>query len=253
MSKSKNVFITGCNRGIGLELSKHVLDRLKPENLIVTCRDPGVATELNELASKYGNLHVVKLDVRDTEKYADVVAKVDEITGGEGINLLINNAGVLTSNPPQNSIFALEKDNLLYHLEVNTVAPIMLTKAFLPLLEKASVRVGGSSPVGIGKATILNISTKVASIEDNSGGGMYCYRSSKTALNMLTKCMSLELKEKGILTALMHPGWVKTDMGGNNAPLTTEASASGIVNVLETLGETDNGKFFQFDGKEIPW
>jgi NAD(P)-dependent dehydrogenase (short-subunit alcohol dehydrogenase family) len=70
---------------------------------------------------------------------------------------------------------------------------------------------------------------------------------------MLTKCMSFELKEKGILTALMHPGWVKTDMGGDNAPLTVEASASGILNVLENLGESDNGKFLQFDGKEIPW
>ncbi|XP_035710475.1 C-factor-like [Folsomia candida] len=251
MSKSKNIFITGCNRpnGIGFGLVKQMLDRYNPEHLFATCRNPADAKELNELAANYGNLHVIELDTVDTEKFGDVVSQVDKVTGGEGINLLINNAAILEQ--PQSSIHQLNKDLFMKHLEVNTVAPILLTKAFLPLLEKAAAN--SNSPSGIQKAAIVNISTKVASIADNTGGGMYLYRSSKTALNMATKCLSLELKNKGIVTLMLHPGWVQTDLGGPNGTLTTEQSVTEMTTVIEKLGADDNGKFFNYDGQEIPW
>jgi len=252
MTTCKNIFITGCNRpnGIGFGLLQQLLDRVKPVHLFATCRNAAEAKELTQLAAKYENLHVVEMEVTNMDKYADIAAYVDKVTSGEGINLLINNAAIL-GRDGQKSILQLQKDDFMKHLEVNTVAPILLIKAFLPLLEKAASK--SNAPSGIGKAAIVNVSTKVASISDNTGGGMYFYRSSKTALNMATKCVSLELKDKGIVTIMMHPGWVQTDLGGPNGLLTTEQSVVGIMNVMEKLGADDNGKFVQWDGKEIPW
>jgi NAD(P)-dependent dehydrogenase (short-subunit alcohol dehydrogenase family) len=230
---------------------KQILEKIKPQHLFATCRNPSGAKELNDLASHYGNLHVIELDLGNEDKYTEVVDKVDAMTGGEGLNVLINNSGIY-GDKGVSSIFNLDKKQLQEHFDVNTFAPVFLTKAFVPLLEKASSK-GGSAPNGIGRAVVMNISTKMASITDNTSGGAFCYRSSKTALNMLTKCMSFDLKAKGIVTVLMHPGWVRTDMGGPNGLLSTDESANGILNVLENIGEDDNGKFLQFDGQQIAW
>jgi len=253
MAKVKNIVITGGNRGIGLELVKQMLAKFKPDNLFATYRDPESSKELLELASQCGNLHAVVLDVRATEKYDEFVANVEAVTKGAGINLLVNNSAVMhRENNAQLS--QLLKDDLMYHFEVNTIAPMMLSKAFLPLLEKASSQAGsaGVAP-GISRAVILNISTNVGSVGDNTSGGMYGYRTSKTALNQASKNMSIELLPKGILVIPLHPGWVQTSMGGANALIDTQQSASGIVNVLEKLDENTTGHFMRFDGKEASW
>jgi len=253
MAKCKSIMITGCNRptGIGFHMVKQILEKFKPEHLFATCRNPSGAKELNDLAAKYKNLHVIELDLGNEEKYTEVVDKIDEMTEGNGLNVLINNSGIF-GDKGASSIFNLNKKELQEHFDVNTFAPIFLTKAFVPLLEKASSK-SDSAKDGIGKAVVMNISTKMASINDNTSGSAYCYRSSKTALNMLTKCMSFDLKSKGIVTVLMHPGWVRTDMGGPNGLLSTDESSSGILNVLENIGEDDNGKFFQYDGQQVAW
>jgi len=93
----------------------------------------------------------------------------------------------------------------------------------------------------------------MASIDDNTSGGRYYYRTSKCALNMATKSMSFELLPKGIVTLLVHPGWVRTDMGGPSGLISTEESVASILAFLEKLGSGDNGKFVNYDGKEIPW
>jgi len=253
MVQVKNIVISGGNRGIGLELVKQMLTRFKPDNLFATYRDPASSKELLEIASKCANLHAVVLDVRQTEKYDELVANVDAVTQGAGVNLLINNSAVLHKEN-NSSLSDLLRDDLMYQFEVNTVAPMMLSKAFLPLLEKASSQAGsaGVAP-GVSRAVILNVSSNVGSIADNTSGGNYGYRTSKTALNQASKNMSIELLPKGIIVIPLHPGWVKTDMGGQNALIETQESVGGILNVLEKLNENTTGHFMRFDGKEALW
>jgi len=250
MSLCKNIVITGGNRGIGLELVKQTLTRFKPENLIVTYRNPEASKELLTLASKNNTVHPLMLDVRATGKYDELVTKVDTITKGAGVNLLINNSGVLK---PGSNINDLNKDDLMYHFEINTVAPMMLSKAFLPLLEKASnqARKDGVAP-GIARAVILNISSGLGSIGMTFPASL-AYKTSKTALNQASKCMSVELLPKGILVVPIHPGFVKTDMGGSGADIEPKDSAAGMLNILETLDKSKTGHFLSYNGKEIPW
>lgn len=107
--------------------------------------------------------------------------------------------------------------------------------------------------MGVQRATIVNMSSMLGSIQDNGQGGLYAYRMSKTALNMATKSMSIDLKNEQILCVAMHPGWVKTDMGGLNAPLTIDTSCNQMVNTIFELNETHNGTFIQYDGKSLAW
>lgn len=251
MAQAKNIVVTGANRGIGLELVKQLISRYNPDNLFATYRDPENSKELLQLAEQNAKVHAVVLDVRDTEKYADFVANVDATTRGAGINLLINNSGFF--NKENNSTLSeVDKDDLMRHFEINTLAPMMLTKAFLPLLEKASSQ-NESQPLGLGRAVVLQVSTIMGSIGDNTSGGAYGYRISKTALNQASKNMSFDLLPRGILCIPLHPGWVKTDMGGSNALITTQESVSGILSVLENLKKETTGRFMRFDGKEALW
>lgn len=120
----------------------------------------------------------------------------------------------------------------------------------MPLLKKAS---DGKQGMGIHRAAVINMSSIIGSIAKNTMGGFYPYACSKSALNAATKSMSIDLEEDGILVACMHPGWVKTDMGGTNAPLDINKSVSDMIKTLQTLTEKHNGSFFQHDGKILPW
>ncbi|KOB52140.1 Sniffer [Operophtera brumata] len=122
----------------------------------------------------------------------------------------------------------------------------------MPALKQAS-DANSDKPMGAQRAAIINMSSVLGSIAQNDQGGFYPYRCSKAALNAATKSMSLDLKKDQILVACMHPGWVKTDMGGKNAPLDVETSVEGIFNTILSLGEADTGKFLQYDGTELPW
>ena len=136
--------------------------------------------------------------------------------------------------------------------EVNTIGPLFFAKTMLPLLRKASTT-NSNLPVGTTRAAIVMMSTAVASIAENSGGGVYAYRSSKAALNMVMKNLSLELKKDDILVMSMHPGWVKTEMGGPNALITTETCCSTMLETLESLTEKDCGNFLRYNNTQIPW
>jgi len=251
MSSTVNsVFITGANRGIGLQFVKDIADKFKPKHLFATFRNAEQAKELHELAAKNPAIHLVQLDIADVAKYDEVVRKVDEVTGGAGLNLLINNSGIL--NGAKASLANLELEDFTQHFVVNSIAPILLTRAFIPLLKKAA-DANSRKSFEIGKAAVVNISTLIGSITDNTSGGYYPYRMSKVALNMGTKSLSIELKKENILITMIHPGWVQTDMGGKNATLTVPQSVSSMVGVLESLNESYNGKFLNYDGKELPW
>ena len=147
---------------------------------------------------------------------------------------------------------AVTGDQMMADYMTNCVGPTLLVQALLPLLEKASSE-NESAPVGWSRSAIVNISTKVASIADNGMGGIYPYRASKVALNMVTKNLAIELGPKGILCVILHPGHVATDMGGSSAGTSPEDSVSGMLKVLQSVGEADQCTFRDFKNQTIPW
>uniref|UniRef100_A0A8C8SSV0 C-factor-like n=1 Tax=Pelusios castaneus TaxID=367368 RepID=A0A8C8SSV0_9SAUR len=250
-----SVLVTGTNQGIGLELIKQFLEKSNPPKWVfATCQDPEGAQELQNLASRHPNLVIVALEVTDPASIKATAARVEEHLKGSGLNLLINNAAIV--RPTTLETETLEDMSLVY--TTNVTGPLLMSQAFLPLLKKAAQ---GSSQKGLScsKAAIVNISSEGGSIQNiafwHLGQGI-SYRCSKAALNMLTKCQSLVYGNDGLLSVAVHPGWVQTDMGNSGslqAPLTVDASVRGILNVLATLSETDNGTFVDWEGKVLPW
>lgn len=230
------VLITGANRGIGLEMVKQLLHRDEAV-VVATCRDPKNATELQQLRSD-GRLHIVALDVTEESTIDAAVSEVSRLI--DGLDVLVNNAGIFGERQNQ-SFETITRDLMMRTFAVNSIAPLMVTRAFIDLLER------GQSP------RIVNISSQLGSIERKSSGGNYAYCSSKAALNMVTRTMAADLRGAGITTVTLHPGWVQTDMGGASATLTPETSVAGILNVIAHLQLSDNGRFLQWDGQELPW
>ncbi|XP_075221179.1 SDR family oxidoreductase sniffer [Lycorma delicatula] len=244
-----SVLITGCNRGIGLGLVKNLLTNNLAKSVIATCRDPNKAEELKELSQKYNNLHVFQLDLKDFNRYELLVKEVSDIVKGSGLNVLINNAGISSKFTRVNLVKA---EQMTEHFLVNTTAPLLLTKAFIPLLKEAST-LNSSAPLGVQRAAVINLSSVLGSIADNQQGGFYPYRCSKSALNAVTRSLSFDLKDYKILVMSLHPGWIKTDMGGKNALLDIEPASDTIVKLFLSLTDKHNGGFYQYDGKSVPW
>ncbi|XP_017757692.1 PREDICTED: C-factor [Eufriesea mexicana] len=247
----KSILITGCNRGLGLGLVKQLVKLSQPpENIFATCRDAKKATELTELAKKSKNIHIIEIDLVNTKDYDKIIQIVSEKVGNAGLNILFNNAGISTKFT---RLGLVKEEQLTETFFVNTVVPILLTKALLPLLKAASNNFVDKSKMNINRAAIINMSSSLGSITDNTMGGFYPYRCSKAALNAATKSMSVDLKEDGILVTCLHPGWVQTDMGGSNAPMNVDTSVTNILNTLNSLTENHTGCFIQHDGKFLPW
>ncbi|XP_065423542.1 C-signal-like [Chrysemys picta bellii] len=253
----RSILVTGANRGIGLELVKQLLEKSNPpEWVFATCRDPEGerAQQLKNLVSRHPNVVIIALDATDPASIKAAAARVEEHLKGSGLNLLINNAGIARKNTLESE--TLEGMSLVY--TTNVIGPLLVSQAFLPLLKKAAQ---GSNQKGLScsKAAIVNMSSGAGSIQNVfiwHVGQAIAYRCSKAALNMLTKCQSLGYGGDGILSVAVHPGWVQTDMGNTatfTAPLTVDASVRGILNVLQTLSEKDNGAFVSWEGKVVPW
>ena len=252
----KSVLITGGNRGIGLEFARQFLTQkvLNFEKIIVTCRDPLVATELNELKNVYPTqLHIIKLDVTEWDTYDNLVKNLEKIVGVNcGLTLLINNAGILQD---KQDLHDLDPKCMIEEFKVNCIAPILLSKSFLPLLRTASQN-SVTSGMSMTRAGIVNISSDWGSIkerETSEWGSLYPYRCSKNALNMGMKNLAIDLKRDGIMVTSLHPGWVKTDMGGPDGELTPEQSVLMMLKTMSNMSEEDNGTFVQFNGTSLPW
>lgn len=225
------VVITGANRGLGLEFARQYA--AEGWRVVATCRDPSRApAELTKL----DGVTVQALDVADF----DAVAAFGKTLAGEAVDLFINNAGIYGTREAQ-QFGTIDAEGWLQVLRVNTIAPVKLVEALLPALEKAQAP----------KVAIL--SSKVGSIGDNGSGGNYAYRSSKAAVNMAGKNLALGLAEKGITVLLLHPGWVRTDMGGPNGLIDAPESVRGLRHVIDDATADDSGRFFDYAGKEIPW
>ncbi|XP_033229531.1 C-factor [Belonocnema kinseyi] len=178
-----------------------------------------------------------------------VFEAVNQKVGDAGLNVLINNAGISSKFT---RLGMVKEEQLRENFAVNTIAPIMLTQTLMPLLKKGAAN-QADKPMSVSRAAIINISSVLGSITQNDAGGFYPYRCSKSALNAATKSMSVDLKEFGILAVCMHPGWVKTEMGGPKAPLEIDTSVENILTTLQNLTAEKTGSFIQHDGTALPW
>ncbi|CAI2343175.1 unnamed protein product [Caenorhabditis sp. 36 PRJEB53466] len=212
------------------------------ETIIATCRNPETADELNGLR-RDGRLKVIGLDVDDDESIGRAFEEVKDLVRGNGLNLLVNNVGILLPYEVDGPIC---RKTMLKQLETNSVSPAIVTQTFLPLLKIAAACVHGEE-VSVQRSAIINISSTMASIEKNDGcftGPMTVYRMSKSALNSFSRQSFMELSKYRILVVAFCPGWVRTDMGGPNAELEVNESARTLVANIFRLDSRENGLYF---------
>ncbi|MDG1292921.1 MAG: SDR family oxidoreductase [Pseudomonadales bacterium] len=227
------ILITGTNRGIGLEFTKQFLAR--GDSVIATCREPAAATELQTLNNKHNALSVLTLDVASPASMQAFVKQLE----GVALDVFINNAGVY--GPSSVRFGEVDADIWASVLNVNAIAPIMLSQMIMP-----NLRAGKDKKM-------LYLSSKMGSIDDNGSGAAYIYRSSKTALNCVVKSLSIDLAAEGFKAAVLHPGWVLTQMGGANALIDTQTSVLGMMEVIDGLSAEQSGGFYSYNGSSIPW
>ena len=240
-SPPRRSLVTGANRGLGLEFVRQLLAR--GDHVIAACRHPGKATDLNRLAGDHpGRLHVLPLDVAD-EKSRSAFARELPLVA-DGIDLLVNNAGVLHSGERWGSV---SDANLADSLRTNAMGPFLLTQALAPQL--ADARPGQSRP----GATVANISSGMGSLGDDPDFHSPSYRISKAALNMATRMLAKALETRAIPVIALCPGWVKTDMGGSSAQVTPPESVSALLQVIDAATMERSGGFFDRFGKPMPW
>lgn len=225
-----NIFITGCNRGLGLEFTRQYLKQ--NHKVIATCRDIEDVKELREL-STIGDLEIHELDVSKHE----MINQLQKKLSGQAIDILINNAGIWRGS----HLGSISADDWLDSFLVNAISPIKIIEQFLPNLELGDQK------------KVVSITSKMGSIEDNTSGGSYIYRSSKSALNSAMQSMRHDLINKNIATLTLHPGWVRTDMGGPGGWINVEESVNGMIEVINQLSIKNSGKYIDYAGKHIPW
>jgi NAD(P)-dependent dehydrogenase (short-subunit alcohol dehydrogenase family) len=227
------ILITGANRGIGLKLSEQFAE--DGWQVLACCRNPADAGELQALSDRGLAIEIHALDVTNYEQMA---ALVDQL-GNRPIDILLSNAGIYGSKGA--SFGEIDAEEWRQVLEVNTIAPLMLAQALVEQVAASQQKL------------VAVISSKVGSIADNTSGGSYIYRSSKTAVNQVVKCLSIDLADREISVISLHPGWVQTEMGGPNAEISTDESVSGLKGILQTAGLAQSGQFIEYDGSSIPW
>jgi NAD(P)-dependent dehydrogenase (short-subunit alcohol dehydrogenase family) len=220
------VLITGVSRGIGLELAR--VARGAGHQLLAVARQPKGSPALAELARSHAErFEVIAADLRDAGSAVAIAAAVKD----RGLDVLLNNAGILREGET--------REDFVQSFTVNAVAPFEVTRALLPQLRKSAT------------ARVVHVTSRMGSIADNTAGGHYAYRASKAALNMVNRSIA---RDHDWLTAVVvHPGWVRTRMGGAEAPVQPEESARGIWKLVENLDRKSSGRFFDFQGRELPW
>ena len=216
--------VTGSNRGIGLEICKQLL--LRGESVIATCRD--TSNDLNQLGVKV----IKNIDISSEQS----IENLQNILSNTRLDCLINNAGIAEYNSLDN----LDSKSIIKQFEVNALSPLIFTKSFLNLLNKGS--------------KVVFVTSRMASIEDNNSGSSYGYRMSKVALSMAAKSLSIDLLNKGIYVAILHPGLVSTRMTNfsKNGISTTE-SAAGLLKRIDNLNKENTGTFWHANGEILPW
>ncbi|KAI0325660.1 NAD-P-binding protein [Cubamyces sp. BRFM 1775] len=227
--------VTGASRGLGLEFVRQIV--ASPDNVVVaTCRNPEKATELHDLkANSKGKLHIFKLDVDDFDGVRAAAQDLSAILGDTGLDYLISNAGIALA---VDGAFTVKPEDILRHVHTNAAAPALVSQICLPHLEK-----------GV-KKTIVHVSSTGGSLGsiERVGARLASYGMSKTALNMLARKQQAERPDFTVLTVC--PGWVKTGLGGDAAPLEPSESVAGLMKIIT---ESDKGKYVRYNGETIPW
>mgnify|MGYP003145176686 FL=1 len=218
------IVITGANRGLGLEMAQQYA--AQGWDVIGTAREPEKAKELGAI----DKVTVMQLDAAEDESVENFVQDL----GDQPVDLFINNAGIY--GPSE-----FDRDQWLDLFNVNVVGPVKLATALKDNVAKSADK----------KMVVL--SSQVGSIAENETGSMMYYRTSKAAVNQAWNCLAQQWKDEGLTLAMMHPGWVQTDMGGENADLTPQESVEGMRSVIDGLTHDQNGKFYDYSGREIPW
>lgn len=217
------ILVTGANRGIGLELVRQY--QARGDDVIAVCRATNTGLEAP------GARVIDGVDV-STEAG---ISRLSAALGDTPIDVLINNAGILRPD----SLNTVTADNMLAHFRVNTIGPLLVTQALVGNLREGS-------RVGI-------VTSRVGSIEDNSSGNYYGYRTSKTAVNMVGTNLHHDLSPRGIAVLLLHPGHVQTDMTGGSGDTTPEEAATGLIARLDELSLETSGEFKHAEGYDLPW
>jgi len=235
-----HALVTGANRGLGLEWVRQLAGRV--ENLFATCRHPDEADALTRLATRHpSTIDVLALDVANSDAIRAAAERVRTET--RSLDLLVNNAGI--SGGGQRDRFAgVDQDTMMDVFRVNAAGPHLMTKAFADLLRTSAAD---------GEARVVNLTSQLGSIANAQSDTWHSYRASKAALNMCTRLQAAALQDDGVIAVAMHPGWVRTDMGGSNARLSTEESVASMLDVVGDLTLDDTGRFLNYDGRELSW
>jgi NAD(P)-dependent dehydrogenase (short-subunit alcohol dehydrogenase family) len=221
------ILITGANRGIGLELARHYA--ADGHRVIRAMRGADKAQ------APVGE--TLPLDVASDGS----VAALADALAGVPIDLLVNNAGVIGPDMAHQTSLAMDFPGFAATLDVNVLGPLRVTQALLPNLRAAHC------------AKVAVVSSNMGRLSLADASGMVAYRASKAAVNKVFQCLAVDLRGEGIAVAMLHPGWVKTDMGGPGADIDVTDSAAGLRKVLDGLRLATTGRFLAYDGKELPW
>ena len=229
------VLVTGANRGLGLEFARQLLAR--GDRVIAACRHPGRATELTALAGAHpGHLHVLPLDIARPASIQELGRETAMLF--PGLDLLVNNAGVLVPGERFGSVSA---DDLDSSFRSNAMGPMLLTQMLAPLLAKGA------------QAKVANLSSVMGSIQAVREFRSPSYAMSKAALNMATALLARALAPSNVAVFALHPGWARTDMGGPQADVEPREAVAGMLGVIAALGLRDSGAFRDWQGKPLSW
>lgn len=229
----QRVLVTGANRGIGLEFTHQLLAH--GSRVIAACRQPGRALKLTGLAGAYpGRLHVLPLDLERERSIDDLARQAALLT--ERIDVLVNNAGVLVAGERWGELAARP---FVESCMANAIGPLLLTQRLAPLLGAGS--------------RVVNVSSDLGSLERTTAFHSPSYALSKAALNMATRLLAAQLGADGVIVVSVNPGWVRTDMGGDRAPLATAESVTALRALIDRLDAGDNGAFLDQTGATLPW
>ena len=224
----KNILITGANRGIGLKFAEILSAN---NNIYATARDITKADDLEKL----DNTELLELDLLDKDSIKSFCSELKDIP----LDIIINNAGIFQDEQMEETI--LDPELWLDEIMINAIGPVVLSQKL-----KENIMSGNDKK-------IIFISSQMGSIDDNYSGGYYFYRTSKSALNSAAKSLSIDWKADGISVLMLHPGWVRTDMGGSNAKLDIDTSVSKMLDVINSLDIGKTGTFLNYEGKKLEW
>jgi NAD(P)-dependent dehydrogenase (short-subunit alcohol dehydrogenase family) len=227
------ILITGANRGIGLGLTKTLL--AEGNHVVAAARRPEEAAELKLLKKQHANaITLLKCDVDDAAGVREAAEQLQKQHGS--LDVIVNNAAIMPEERDE-SILGMDLDLIERAFKTNVIGAARVIQSFAPLLLKSN------------RPRILNVSSSLGSISDKHDHGTYAYSISKAALNMFTRACAAELESKKAVTVAISPGWVRTDMGGQNADISVEESAQALAHAIATIGPDQNGKFLDRHGE----